>query len=118
MKINITITIALVCVSTFCMAQISDFDVTWSEKIEAKKTLVSDIFSTGDLSTFYSVNTAYRFGGSTTVLEKYENLKPVNDRTLRCPGHSLECTLRGSPCNYFRRGGGPSSPTAAVCGGC
>jgi hypothetical protein len=82
MKINITITIALVCVSTFCMAQISDFDVTWSEKIEAKKTLVSDIFSTGDLSTFYSVNTAYRFGGSTTVLEKYENLKPVNEQEL------------------------------------
>jgi len=64
------------------MAQVSDFEVTWSKKIEAKKTVVSDIFNTGEPNTFYAVNTAYKLGSSTTVLEKYENLIPTQEQEL------------------------------------
>ena len=82
MKANIKIALVLLSLSFSAQAQVLDFDVTWSEKIEAKKTVVSDMYNTGESNTFFTVNTAYKFGSSTTVLEKYENLKPVNEQEL------------------------------------
>ncbi|PCJ66847.1 MAG: hypothetical protein COA58_05190 [Bacteroidetes bacterium] len=64
------------------MAQVDDMNVTWGEKIQARKKLVTDILYTGNSSEFYAINSSVKMFGGEKYLEKYEGLSKSNEKEL------------------------------------
>jgi hypothetical protein len=76
------LTFTLVFLSVASLAQVSDFKVTWGEKIDARRMIVTDILSTDNKGEFYAINQSVKVFNRETSLEKYENLKKTKEINL------------------------------------
>ena len=83
MKANIKIALVLLSSSFYAQAQVSDFEVEWGTKVKTNGKNVTDIYYTGDSSSFYVLTLANSLLAESSYLEKFQGLEEVNSKELR-----------------------------------